>query len=177
MFYELPQFRTYKYLFKVFVVLSILFPPAAVFMLKDIGLHLVILFITTHCHIITLYPPSLLLLDQASMDSTILQTLSTATLSLLDQGNISIFGYAWKFEGKFLMICQTLYLRWFKLISIIVTISFICHVSMYHCTCRWSVSSWPSSAGFLVFSTRSTSASLKRMSYDWNVLEEEHNRL
>merc|ERR1712113_1218282 len=30
----------------VFVVLSILFPPAAVFMLKDIGLHLVILIFT-----------------------------------------------------------------------------------------------------------------------------------
>ena len=39
--------------FKVFVVLSILFPPAAVFMLKDVGLHLVILFFnTTHLHII-----------------------------------------------------------------------------------------------------------------------------
>merc|ERR1712109_305305 len=31
----------------VFVVLSILFPPAAVFMLKDIGLHLVISIILT----------------------------------------------------------------------------------------------------------------------------------
>ena len=112
--------------FKVFVVLSILFPPAAVFMLKDIGLHLVILFfITTHCHIVSTL---VIALGSSMMDSTypsfnipitsqvpsksdiskntfcvlllhlseqlvlsILQTLSTVILSLLDQGNISIF--------------------------------------------------------------------------------------
>ena len=112
--------------FKVFVVLSILFPPAAVFMLKDIGLHLVILIFTLshrihprYCSWIKydgFYIPffqysdhftssleirhfqntfcALLLHLCEQLVLSILQTLSTATLSLLDQGNFSIFGYA-----------------------------------------------------------------------------------
>ena len=114
--------------FKVFVVLSILFPPAAVFMLKDIGLHLVILIFTLshrihprYCSWIKydgFYIPffqysdhftssleirhfqntfrALLLHLSEQLVLSILQTLSTVILSLLDQGNISIFWYAWK---------------------------------------------------------------------------------
>ena len=132
MFYKLLKFykKNIFHDFKVFVVLSILFPPAAVFMLKDIGLHLVIIFFMathltlSHCihprycswikhdgfyiplfqhsdqftsslvirHFLkTLSVPFLILHFSEQLVLSILQTLSTVILSLLDQGNISIF--------------------------------------------------------------------------------------